>query len=232
MTITMAPPRRARTTVDGLENGNSLTQSEFHQLYRTAPPGFRAELIGGIVHVPSPVSIAHGEYHSLIIGLLFPYQFATKGIQVVDNTSLILGVNDEPQPDVSVRILPEYGGQSGTTDEDYIDGAPELIIEVATSSRSIDMYSKRSRYEATGVLEYLIVNTREGRLHWFDLQSGSTRSIDSDGIVRTQVMPGLWIDSKAVIEKNGARMMAILNQGLATPEHVAFVQKLAGARKS
>lgn len=50
-----------------------------------------------------------------------------------------LGPNTEPQPDVYLRILPEHGGQSATTADDYVEGPPELIVEVSYSSWSLDL---------------------------------------------------------------------------------------------
>lgn len=232
MTALLTRPLTIRQTVKGLENGAFMTQPEFHRLYSKAPEDVRAELIGGIVYIASPVSLYHGEMHSLVIGLMINYFFGTKGIQVVDNTSVFLGKRDEPQPDISVRILPEYGGQSGTTSRGYIDGAPELIVEVAFSSQSIDLHAKRERYHTNGVLEYLVVNLQDEKIHWFDLKSNNELAIPKNGIVKSSSMPGLWINSKALIEKNGEQLMSALNAGLASPEHAAFVKKLAAARKA
>lgn len=209
-----------------------MTQPEFHRLYSKAPEDVRAELIGGIVYMASPVSLYHGEMHSLTIGLMINYFVGTKGIQVVDNTSVILGKMDEPQPDISVRILPEYGGQSGTTSRGYISGAPELIVEVAFSSQSIDLHGKRERYQSNGVLEYLVVNIQDARVQWFDFKSNKELDIPKNGIAKLSSMPGLWIDTKALMEKNGPQLMSTLNAGLASPEHAAFVKKLAAAKKA
>src|SRR5437868_4700209 len=109
-----------------LHNGDHMTREEFHRIYEQTPEGFQAELIGGIVYVASPLKIRHGTNHLPLGSLLFAYESSTKGVQSGDNTTILLGEEGEPQPDLFLRILPEYGGQSRTTPDDYVDGAPEL----------------------------------------------------------------------------------------------------------
>jgi Uma2 family endonuclease len=209
-----------------LHNGDRMTQPEFHRLYEQAPEGFKAELIGGIVYVASPLKIRHGKNHIPLGALFFTYEAGTPGVECRDNTTVILGGGSEPQPDLYLRILPEYGGQSRTNEDDYIEGAPELIAEIAYSSRAIDLHAKRDDYTRFGVREYLVLNLRDNRLHGFDLRAGTELAPDADGVYRLRTFPGLWVHGEALLARDFQRMMAALNAGLATPEHAAFVQRL------
>jgi Uma2 family endonuclease len=211
-----------------LQTGDSMTRDEFHCVYSQMPQGFRAELIGGIVYVASPLKLAHGESHLLLGSLLVAYRSSTPGVQYGDNTTILLGEESEPQPDLFLRIRPEYGGQSATTGDDYVLGAPELVAEIALSSRSIDLHAKRDDYTRYGVCEYLVLCLREKKLRWFDLRNERELEPDDDGVYRVREFPGLWIDGGAVLAEDHARMMAVLEQGLSMSEHEEFVRRLAG----
>jgi len=211
-----------------LHNGDSMTRAEFHRIYEQTPPDFRAELVGGIVYVASPLRRRHGTNH-VTLGVLFgTYMLNTPGVETGDNTTVLLGDEGEPQPDLYLRILPEYGGQSNITPDDYIEGAPELVAEIASSSRAIDLHGKRRDYARYGVREYLVLCLRERQLRWFDLSVDRELAPDPDGVIRVHGFPGLWIDVAALLHED-PRMTAVLAQGLATPEHAAFVSALAAA---
>jgi Uma2 family endonuclease len=212
-----------------LHNGDRMTQKEFHAIYEQMPEDFRAELIGGIVYVASPLKRRHGKNHYRLTFVFNLYESRTPGIEGSDNTTVILGEDDEPQPDLYLRILPECGGQSATSDNDYVLGAPELTAEVAHSSHAIDLHSKRDSYARNGVLEYIVVCVREGLVRWFDLQSGEEFTADAEGVLRSRIFPGLWLHGPALLARNYPQLTAALERGLATPEHAAFVAKLAGA---
>lgn len=213
-----------------LHNGDRMTQAEFHRIYEQMPEDFRAELIGGIVYVSSPLRRRHGVYHVPLATLLFAYEGHTPGVECADNATILLGDEGEPQPDLYLRILPEYGGQSRTTKDDYVLGAPEWLGEISLSSRAIDLHGKREDYRRYGVLEYLVICLKEREFHWFDLRGDQQLMPDVDGVYRMRAFPGLWIHGEAVLAKDYARMMSILQQGLATPEHADFVRRLANAR--
>jgi len=172
----------------------------------------------------------HGTNHPYLRGLLFVYQGATPGVELGDKATVLLGDEGEPQPDLYLRVLPENGGQSRTTPDDYVEGPPELVAEVAHSSRAIDLNAKRDDYARYGVLEYLVVNLADRRLHWLDLRTGQELPPDPDGVVRVRCFPGLWIHAEALLAKDYDRLMATLQQGLATPEHANFVRRLADAQ--
>lgn len=211
-------------------NGDRMTRREFHSIYETMPKNFKAELIGGIVYVASPLKRPHGKIHFRLDSIFDAYAAATTGVEGCDNTTVMLSELDEVQPDLFLRILPEYGGQSRDTEDEYVDGAPELVAEIAHSSRAIDLHAKRKRYVKAGVLEYLVVCLRPKQIYWFDLATGSTLSPDDDEIFRSIVFPGLWIHADALLELDYKRSMNVINQGLASREHTAFVERLSKAR--
>ena len=211
-----------------LEAGDHVDQPTFHECYKAMPPAFRAELIGGVVLVPSPLSRGHGFYHALVMTWLGNYWIATPGTKTGDNMTTILGEASEPQPDGALLIDPAAGGQTGLSEDGYLTGPPELIVEVASSSASIDLHAKRRDYEQAGVLEYVVVVLRQGVIRWFVLQDGAYQEmwVDADGIFRSRVFSGLWLHAHALLQLDGATVIEVLRQGLATPEHSAFVQRL------
>jgi len=217
-----------------LEAGDHLDQATFHARYEAMPSDFCAELIGGVVFVPSPLRSEHGESHALVMGWLTNYWIATPGTRVRDNATAILGDFSEPQPDAALVIDPESGGQTSISEDGYATGPPELIVEVASSSESIDLHRKRRDYEQTGVSEYVVVVLRQRLVRWFVLQGGTYREVEADasGIFKSTVFPGLWLNAPALLRLDGRQVMATLQQGLETPEHVAFVLQLQERRNA
>ena len=215
-----------------LENGDCLTRDEFERRYQAMPHGTKAELLKGIVHIPSPVwSGRHGEPHADLMAWLGWYKAATPGVRASDNTTVRLGLDSELQPDALLRIATEQGGQSSVDPDDYISGAPELAAEVASSSVTYDLHSKLEVYCQHGVREYLAWRVLDRAIDWFVLRGDRYELLEpgSDGIVRSQVFPGLWLDSEALVAGNGARVIAALQAGLASPEHAAFIERLQKA---
>ncbi len=218
-----------------LENGERMDQPTFHERYEKTPPGFKAELIGGIVYVmASPDGNVHSERDSESNAWLVVYRASTPGVMVRSNVTAILGEKAEPQPDSAMVILPAFGGQtrSGGPGDRYTLGAPELIVEVAQSTRSIDLYAKRADYERADVREYLVLDLQRKLVHWSRLVDGRFVPIepDIDGILHSHIFPGLWLDPSAMIKGDITRVLAVLNLGLASPEHAAFVAELQRRR--
>lgn len=215
-----------------LHTGDRMSREEFHRIYEKMPANFKAELIGGIVYVASPLKRRHGRPHMLLGALFAIYEARTPGVEGADNTTVLLGDEGEPQPDVYLRIREEHGGQSHVSADDYVEGAPELFAEVALSSRSIDLHAKKHDYARYGGVEYVVACLRERQLRWFDLRADKELPIDVDGVCRIRTFPGLWIHAEALFAEDYARALATLDHGLATPEHDAFVKKLAASRKT
>lgn len=214
-----------------LFNGDRMTQEEFHAAYEQTPPGFRAELIEGIVYVASPLKRRHGFPHLAVGAAFFAYIAATPGVEGGDNTTVILGEDAEPQPDLYLCIKPTHGGQSRVSADDYVKGAPELIAEIAYSSRSIDLHRKRNDYARNGVREYLVVCIEDSEIRWFDLERKTEPAIEADKIVRPRLFPGLWIDAAALFSRDDAQLLATVQRGIASAEHADFVARLAAAKK-
>jgi Uma2 family endonuclease len=223
----------SKRTIPRLEAGDRLDQRTFHERYLAMPPDFRAELVEGVVIVPSPLLWEHGTYDNLYGTLLCVYTTQTPGTSTADNATAILGDEAEPQPDGAMIIEPACGGQT-RFEGGYLVGAPEHVAEIASSSESYDMHGKFRDYQRAGVLEYVVVLLRQRRMRWFDLQSGAfaERQPDEEGVLRSRVFPGLWLNAPALIELNGAQVLATLQAGLASPEHAAFVEELRRRRAS
>jgi hypothetical protein len=232
---TLSTPRRSmppRNGVPLLVNGDRMKQPEFHRRYEAYDEDEKWELIRGIVYkAPSMLSLRHSDYDGRIGYVLETYCLATPGTQTLHNATTILGEESEPQPDLGLRILPEYGGQSQTTPDDYLQGAPELLVEVAHSRRAIAMHDKRDDYQQTGVLEYLVVCMEEQEVHWFHFPSGDLIRPNRQGDSRSRVFPGLWLDVAALLRLDSARLMQVLQQGLASRAHAAFVKRLQAAHR-
>jgi len=214
-----------------LQSGQWLSRKEYHVIYEQMPEDFRAELVGGIVYVETRTKVQHGANCVLFGVALLTYENATLGTESSSCTTVLLDEFNEPEPDLLLRICPEFGGQSTTTADDYLQGPPELIVEVSVSSQSIDFGAKHREYVAAGLKEYLVLNLQDRRLHWFDLTSDRELSPEADGVYRIRTFPGLWIDSTALLARDLRRLLTVLDIGLATPEHAAFVTQLAAAKK-
>ena len=220
-------------TLPRLENGEHLDQPTFHQRYEAMPPGTRAELIGGIVHMPSPVSWDHSSAHDDVGYWLRTYRRATLGTRTGTTPTCIMGVTFEPQPDQALFILEDYGGQSRKRGN-YLTGTPELVVEIAFSTGSTDLHEKRQEYERHGVREYVVVALRQGRVIWHTRQDDAFVELapDEHGVIRSVAFPGLWLDEAALLAEDLERVLAVLQLGLASPEHAAFVAELAGRKNA
>jgi Uma2 family endonuclease len=215
--------------VPPLENGAHLSASEFLRRFEAMPEVKKAELIDGIVYMTSPVRIdQHGEPDNLIQTWLGTYSIATPGVRAATNSTTRLSADDVPQPDGLLRILPECGGQARLDAKGYLQGAPELAVEVAASTASLDVREKLASYRRAGVREYLVWRTEDEAVDWWSLEEDEYRALPStaDGILRSKLFPGLWLDSQALIAGDGARLMARLQHGLQSAEHAAFVGRL------
>jgi hypothetical protein len=222
--------RPDRRVLPPLQAGQTLDQRTFHERYAAMPPGTWAELIGGVVHMPSPLFDDHGGTGDIVAYLLVHYLRFTPGLRSGGNVSTILGDDDEVQPDHQLRILPARGGRAQVVGG-YVQGAPELVFEVSRSSKHIDLGPKKLEYERAGVPEYVVVELDPERVHWFRHEQGRyvEHAPGPDGVFRSEVFPGLWLDPAALYAEDLDALIAALERGLATPEHAAFVARLAAA---
>ena len=210
--------------------GQRLKRDEFLRRWEAMPDVKLAELIGGIVYMPSPISLIHADHDGLVIGWLSNYAARTPGCAGCSATTWLM-LEDAPQPDAALRILPEYGGQS-RVEGAYAAGAPELVAEVCLSSASYDLGPKLALYRAAGVREYVALILGESRVLWLRLVDGSYVHLEPgpDGLLRSVIFPGLWLDPHALVVLDGAGVLDTLDQGLKSPEHDEFVRALAARR--
>ena len=179
--------------------------------------------------MPSPVRAeSHGDPHFVMNTWLGLYCAATPGLIGSDNATLRLDLLNEPQPDLLVRVSPEFGGTTRLDADGYLEGSPELTLEIAASSSSYDMNQKKIMYARHGIQEYLVVLTYEQRVVWYSLENGRYQAFDADaqGRLHSKVFPGLWLQPSAIWINDLATMLAVLHEGMASSEHDAFVEKL------
>jgi Uma2 family endonuclease len=228
----IAERRAVYDPVPPLENGDRLTRAEFERRYRAMPRLKKAELIEGVVYMPSPVRLrSHGLPHCDLIAWLGTYKARTPGLLTGDNSTVRLDLDNEPQPDVLLLVDPARGGQAAIDDDDYVAGAPELVAEVASSSASYDLGVKKNAFRRNGVREYVVWRVLDLEIDWFVLREGRYEELspDASGIYRSEVFPGLWLDAAAMVRGDLARVLDTLQEGLASPEHAALVERLGGA---
>jgi Uma2 family endonuclease len=211
-----------------LENGDRLTRPEFERRYDAMPRLKKAELIDGVVYVPSPVRYdQHGQPTLSLEAWLGVYCAATPGTMGASNTTVRLDLDTEVQPDVLLRL--EQGGRSRIGADGYVEGAPELAVEVAASSASYDLHDKLRAYRRNGVQEYVLWRVLDREVDWFVLHEGAYHRVEPDqaGILRSAVFPGLWLAVPALLARDLAAVLATVQVGLASPEHAAFVERLS-----
>lgn len=223
------PPALGQEEIPWLETGDHLSRDEFERRYNAMPEGMKAELIEGVVYMAPPALRwdYHGTPHANLMFVLGYYRVATPGVIVGDNSSVRLDLDNEPQPDAAMVIHPAYGGQAKFSSDGLLEGAPEFVGEISATTVSIDMNAKLRAYRRNGVREYLVWRVREKAIDWFSLRNGQFEPLPStDNIIRSEVFPGLWLNPAALIDDDPTSVLRVLNQGLASPEHAAFVALL------
>ncbi|MFY7806991.1 MAG: Uma2 family endonuclease [Limnoraphis robusta] len=218
-----------------LENGDRLIRPEFERRYQAMTNLKKAELIEGIVYMASPLRFkSHAEPHGYLITFLGVYQAATPQVEMGIEPTVRLDIDNEPQPDGVLRISPESGGKSTLSDDGYLEGAPELVIEIAASSAAIDLGDKKRAYRRSGIQEYIIWQVFEQKIDWLSLQNGDYIEFipNEKGVIDSQVFPGLWLDINAMLQGDMQQVLAVLQSGINSDEHQEFVQQLIAKKSS
>ena len=212
-----------------LEPGDRLTRAEFERRYDAMPELKKAELIEGVVYMPSPVRLRrHGRPTRHLSTWLGAYEAATPGVLGADNTSIRLDLDNEPQPDCILFIDPQCGGRVRISEDDYLEGPPELVAEVTSSTVSYDLGDKLDAFRRNGVREYIVWRVLDGQIDWFVLREGRYEPLPrEEGRYRSETFPGLWLDVDAMLAGNLSRVLEVLQQGLASAEHAQFVTRLS-----
>ncbi|OKH31202.1 hypothetical protein NIES2119_29405 [[Phormidium ambiguum] IAM M-71] len=213
-----------------LVNGDKLNRYEFERRYNATPNLKKAELIEGIVYMAAALRFkSHSQPHGLIVGWLSNYVAVTPEVELGVEPTVRLDLDNEPQPDVVLLITPEAGGQTRLSEDDYIEGAPELVVEIAASSAAIDLHAKKQAYRRNGVKEYIVWQVLDRKLSWFYLEQGEYLELlpDNNGILQSQFFPGLWLAVADLLAGNMQQVLTVLQAGLRSPEYLAFTQKLS-----
>lgn len=222
-------PVVAQAAVPRLHNGDRLTRVEFERRYLAMPEVKKAQLIEGIVYMPSPVRhTQHGKPHAIVVGWLTYYLSKTPQVEISDNATSRLDEDNEPQPDAMLLLPKKMGGTAWIDDDGYVSGAPDLVCEVSASSVSIDMHAKLNAYRRNGVREYLVLRTEDQAIDWFTLVDGQyqPQTPDEAGRLRSKLFPGLWLDPAALLAGDLAKLFAVVDEGVATTEHQELVKEM------
>lgn len=215
-------------TVPPLQPGDRLRAAEFRRRYQAMPEVKKAELIEGVVYMPSPVRLSnHAEPHANLMTWLGVYRAATPICRVADNATTRLDIDNEPQPDAMLFIQPELGGVIRISDDDYVTGSPEFIAEISSTTVAYDRGPKLRTFLRHEVPEYLIWRVEDDLFEWYALQDSDYLLIqpDNSGIIRSRIFPGLWLDTAAMLSGNLAQVIDCVQKGIASPEHQQFLAK-------
>ena len=211
-----------------LVDGERLGREEYHRRYLEMPDVKKAELINGVVHMPTPVRtdlVGMPRLH--LCGWLGHYPWHTPGLRAGSHCTIRFQGDNDLQPDIMLMIDRSHGGQAMLDSDGYITGAPELLAEVAGSSSSKASDERIQVFLANGVREYVLLRKKDGAVDWFILRDGKYEPLPLDeGLYKSEVFPGLWLDPAALLRGDGVTVLATLQRGLATAEHAAFVERL------
>ncbi|MDB9515355.1 Uma2 family endonuclease [Roseofilum reptotaenium CS-1145] len=199
-------------SIPPLANGDRLTRLEFERRYFNMPKLKKAELIKGVVYMASPLRFTpHAEPHGWLITWLGVYSAAKPDVQMGIEPTVRLDMDNELQPDGVLLIRPECGGQATLSEDGYLEGPPELVVEVAASSAAIDLGNKKRAYRRNGIQEYIVWQVFDRRIDWFRLEDGDYVNLEPDetGVICSRSFPDLSLDVGAMIEGNMAQVLTM-----------------------
>jgi Uma2 family endonuclease len=231
-TLKLKPAPRA---IPPLENGDRLSATEFMRRYEATPDLRGVQLIEGIVYMPPPIRfIHHGQPDNLLQTFVGVYAAATPGVAAASGSTVRLDLDNVPEPDAQLIVLPEHGGQVKFDKKGYVVGAPDLVVETAASAASIDMHATLRVYRRNGVREYLVWLPEENEIVWFSFAGGEAERLaaGSKGRIASRIFPGLVLDVRAALARDAARVLATLATALKTSAHREFVSRLSAAHRA
>ena len=232
-TVARPGPSWVVPVVPALDNGDQVAAAEFLRRYEAMPQVKKAELIEGVVYMGSPVRLIHAEPDTLMQTWLGYYSAHTLGVVAATNATVRLDAKNVPQPDALLRLLPEYGGRTRVDAGGDLEGPPELVVEIAGTSASIDLRDKLKVYCRSGVREYLVWRTSDGHFDWFVLENQQyhPRPPAPDGFIESRIFPGLRLDVAALLAADAARVLRGLEAGLQSPAHTTFLAEIQNAAR-
>jgi Uma2 family endonuclease len=216
------------TIMPTLEAGDYYSRDEFIRRYEARPDIKKAELINNVVFMASPAREEHSQPEFLLGYLVSAYSFETPFVEARPNMTVNLGPGSMAHPDWYLRIEKSAGGRAAVGADKFLNTAPELVIEVAVTSASYDLHSKKDAYEQAGAAEYIVWEALDFQLRAFVFTATGFQPAepDSDGIYKSRVFPGLWIHVAALTSGDKETLKATLQRGLESLEHAAFVAEL------
>lgn len=214
---TIRSSKESSNSIPPLEPGDELHHGEFLRRFEAMPNLKKAELIRGLVFpMASPVSLKnHAEPDSLLGGWLFTYAADHKNLSTATNATVKLDPENVFQPDALLRR--DDNDASSTIDEDdgYLSGAPELVVEIASSSVSRDAGAKKAVYLTAGVSEYILWRVEDGEIDW--LHNNRTEGLweelplDQDtGCIESSEFPGLILNVDAALRLDAKTVLTTL----------------------
>jgi Uma2 family endonuclease len=201
------------TRLPFLESGDRLTREEFHRRYEARPDIKRAELVEGVVYVPSPARFsAHDKPTAVMVAWAMSYAAKHPGVESGANATIILDPHNEVQPDAYIFYSDPSGRGARVNADDYLEGAPQLLVEVTASTASYDLHDKKQAYLRNGVQEYLVWRVLDGDFDWFRPRNGDYVRIEPDegGIIESEAFPGLRLDVAKLLTGDMAGVLAAL----------------------
>lgn len=199
-----------------LESGDRLTREEFHRRYCADPRAKRAELILGVVYVSSPMRYdQHDKPTASVRGWLFTFQLERPNIRVGNTATVLLLGDTEVQSDAFLFYEPpSWPGGIRRREDGYLEGAPELVVEVSASTASYDLHDKMEAYRLAEVQEYIVWRVLDRAIDWFRLRNGRYVRLEPDarGMIESEVFPGLRLDVAAMLAGDDRGVIAALRR--------------------
>lgn len=201
------------TKLPVLESGDHLTRDEFHRRYSQRPDLKRAELIEGVVYVPSPTRFTwHDKQAALMIFWLSVFAMNAPDLEVGGSATIYLDEHNEVQPDAFMFRPEPNRSPVRITEDGYLEGAPQLLVEVAASSASYDLHQKLEAYRRNQVQEYIVWRVLDDAVDWFRWRNGEFVRLEPNaaGVIESEVFPGLRLDLARLLAGDRAGLVAPL----------------------
>ena len=154
----------------------------------------KGDLFDGLLYMQTPPSDAHEEIFGFLFDILRNYVLE-KNLGVVRGSRTAIRFAEEhgTQPDIVFisnarrHLIYPY----------YIDGAPEVVVEILSpSTRKLDRGKKMALYAENGVLEYWQVDPEDQTAKFLRNNDGvwAPMPVGGDGIFHSEAISGFWLN--------------------------------------